>query len=120
MAHEISVPAGSEYVEVKWSGSVDATDVERVRAATEKHFAESNLSRILYDVREVTLEPTTIELYDWTAGAEFFSRPQARLAILGRADQAKNMTFVHHVGINRGKQVEVFTDRIAALEWLAR
>jgi hypothetical protein len=119
MAYEISHPEGCDYVVVKCLESVSSVDVRSAGAEASKLLAGNNLSSLLFDIRALHNEPATFELFDWTSKSGETVPRRTRIAVVGRSDQAGNLTFVSHVARNRGKPIEVFTDENAALGWLS-
>ncbi len=86
--------------------------INEVRQILEKR----GINKILADTTDLDIAPGTMDIYKLSSTFP----PGFRHAILVNDFQAtaKDMRFVEDVGVKRGHNIRVFSDREKALQWL--
>jgi hypothetical protein len=120
MPYEVSVPAGSDYVRIRWYGVAVSVDVQSSGIEALRLVAEENKFKVLIDVSELQNRLSTIDLYANTAEHSRLAGPRPRTALVGRPDQEQDLQFVSNVGSNRGMPIRAFTNLADALDWLSK
>ena len=118
MPYEISVPEGSEYVLVRWSGRAAADEVKSAGVEAIRRVIAEGFSRVLVDVTDLTEKRSFLDQYTTTDANAKLGPPRPRCALVGRSDQESEIGFVETVGRSRGMPIRAFTERAEAIAWL--
>ena len=120
MSYEIKVNDALSIIEVKHEGPVDIDEMRAAREETAKYLTDNESRRVLVDIRNATLGPTTMELFGFNASYRDLLPLDVEIAIVYSSETAsrEDILFVETVARNRGVLLRIFTDRNEALDWL--
>lgn len=121
MPFKIETAAKPERIEVTYSGTI--TDVEFRNAITEfiRFNAEKKCLLVLTDLREMTVTPSVLNVYDSINMFEKMgidNRTSEALILPENKFVEKNVRFYENACLNRGYNVRIFYNREDALQWL--
>lgn len=77
---------------------------------------KNNCTKVFFDASNTKGRLTTFERFDLGLKAAMVFRSEIKLAVLYRAADINQ--FAETVGVNRGLNVRIFSERSKALEWL--
>ena len=120
MLYEIKVNGTLSIIEVKHEGPVDIDEMCAAREETAQHLTDNKFKRVFVDIRNATLNPTTMELFGFNASYHDLLPLGVRIAIVYSSESAnrEDILFVETVARNRRTLLKIFTDRDEALDWL--
>lgn len=121
MPFKIETGTNPERIEVTYSGTV--TDIEYKSAILEfvKFNSEKKCLLVLTDLREMTVTPSILNVYDSINMFEKMgidSRTSEALILPENKFVEKNIRFYENACQNRGYNVRIFYNREDALTWL--
>lgn len=120
MPYKIEVVSDPGYIQVDQFGPVDVDEMDLIRTEVFENVEEHGLTKIVVDVRRLTIEYKVSEFFKVTVDNVKYKTPfpRPRVCLIVRQDQEENARFVENVGVNRGMPIKYFTDKEAALKWL--
>jgi hypothetical protein len=121
MTWQVDYLAEQQVVAVQISAMADMQEFTEILARGLAAAAEHAIHAILIDARQMKLTAQTTELYHLPETVEELGltrRHRVALVISGDSEPKDSFSFVETVFFNRGFQVRLFAETIAALEWL--
>ena len=116
MPEEVFINKELGIIEVRSCGIVTREDLSCVLEPIETLSKETGINKVLVDTSEEKQLPAILDLDDFGATIPTFLK--VALVVTEEQPTAKRATFVRNAASIRGVQIETFTSREDALEWL--
>lgn len=121
MSWDLDVVGSEGILQITAHGVMDAGKVRQMAAEAVASGLNHGLNRVLVDSRDMTLEMTTLAIYNlpktlMELGLERTDRVAHVVSPNGPGN--RDLEFYETVSRNRGLQVRLFSDQDAALDWL--
>ena len=114
----VAIEVKYDYVVLKYSGKVTATEVEAARPRILQVIAEHNMSKLCVDWRDAERVISSDEQRAYMEANAKIAPPRPHTAVLGRPDQQGDLKFIEDFSVARGMPIRAFTEEQAALSWL--
>jgi hypothetical protein len=120
MAYKVRLYKTRNMAVVKHSGLVDGEELWNARKKAMELVHGAPSPRVLVDLRDVRMEMSTIEQFNFARAQNIFSQGKVKVAVvIGKADpQVKDHRLMETIGQNRGAMLQIYEDRDEAKKWL--
>lgn len=120
MAHNVKHHPEKNLVIVKHTDQVDKHDLWDARLKILDCIKEKDSPRILVDMRDIILETTTMDRFEFAQSHNKYFPSSTKIATLMSKDDPNKSQheFVETVSMNRGFMLRVFDDEHEAERWL--
>jgi len=118
MAHTIEFVKDDKYVGVTLTGEIAKDDLEIARNEANLALTTNNCNCILVDAIRSNLGLSVTELYQFEIEHRSRLPLGVRIALVVPPDQLEDLQFAENVAQNRGVNMNLFLDRVQALNWL--
>lgn len=115
---KVSYNEDRQYIESSIIGLLDMDAVERGLVEMNTAFDRYQCKRILYDLSEVEIGLETHEIYFVPKLLIEAGNQQMKRAVIFSNNNEQDFNFFETVAANQGLNIQIFTDREAALNWL--
>ena len=107
-------------VQIESFGTLSAKDLLESRQSVSEICQEWGFTKILVDATKVTSFPSTVQLFEHSAGLSELDMPEnTKFAIVISKENKADPKFIETAAINRSVKIRNFESRDQALAWLA-
>ena len=118
MSFEVTIKKENDYLCIKLVGEFNAKEM---RSYDPKMLAKAcdhyKCDKLLIDIQKLTGEIGTLEKFEMGLGMATYLGSQIKVVVLGTEDQISD-NFTQIVAVNRGANVDVFSDKREAVQRL--
>lgn len=118
MRMKVSYDEEQQFIESSIIGTLDMEAVERGLVEMNTAFDRYKCERILYDLSEVEVGLETHEIYFVPKLLKEAGNQNIKRAVIFSNEYEQDFAFFETVAANQGLQVQIFTEREVALNWL--
>jgi len=122
MKYNLSVSDRKTYVRIRINEPVTVELLEDFIRETAEKAKEYGINNFLFDLRCAPNRTTTTDHYGFVyrRSKQLGFKPGSKHALVVNPEDMADYTFVETVLINAGYQGKMFTDELAAIEWLEK
>jgi len=118
MSFKIEVDTENQLVRIRHEGEMSPEEMYKGRSEVGALLKQYDYQRMLVDTRDIEDGPDTLSSFELSSSHRQDLSLRVRLAILVGPQLEANARFSETVANNRGFQVRVFLDEVAAVTWL--
>lgn len=119
MSYEIDIDNTLKIIEVKHERSIDIDEIYAAREETARHLADNGFRKVFVDIRNATMDVTTMEIFGFSASYRDLLQLDVRIAIVYSPESVnrEDVLFSETAARNRGILLRIFTEKDEALDW---
>lgn len=115
---KVTYNENQQFIECSINGTLDMDAINRALIEMNTAFDRYQCTRVLYDLNKTELGLETQEIYFIPKLLKEAGNLKMKRAVVFSPKFEQDFAFFETVAANQGLQVQIFTDREAALNWL--